>query len=339
MEVERAKEEARVLEKAREEREGEKLKEEEVAQEARTNAEDDERKKRDEIRARKQKERDEKTAFQTTPGLRPLAEPPMLDWDHFFPTWIPCDLRYEVLFPHDPEKRAARKDIDGGGSVLYEYRVHAESMRYDPETGNAREAFYNSLALDLAEEYGEVFREPNALWTTTTELSRLEFLYLDNDGKTTEFERWISKGADIFDEDDEIRQKYQHLLPPTFVENSLATFEFRHLNVDRGTYNIHIDMMDGNDILAGWPQEVQEKLRIPPPLPTFSAPQQIHTLCHPIDTTHLLRIIHVSSSLIVSHTSHPHQHSPPYRSIAKLKPTLTKHQPTDHRHHQFSPST
>lgn len=40
---------------------------------------DDER-----FQATTRRERDEKTAFRTTSGLRPLAEPPILDWDWFF---------------------------------------------------------------------------------------------------------------------------------------------------------------------------------------------------------------------------------------------------------------
>ena len=222
----------------------------------------------------KQCERDEKTAFWTTPGLRPLAEPPIMDWEHVFRTWIPSDIRYTALFPHDPEKRAARKDQDGEKSALREYRTYAQLISDDPETGNERAVFYTNLWHDLIEDYGEVEEKAEELWETATSLSRFEYKYLDNDGKTTRLEQWISKGADVFHgADNEIKQKYKHLVQPNFVQHSLATFEFLYMGFDGRTDPIEGLMEKGEDVLAGWPQEVQDKygylrrwLPRPPPI-------------------------------------------------------------------------
>ena len=71
--------------------------------------ETEEEKERKRIRAEKQKERDQKTAFWTTPGSRPLAEPPILDWDWFFRTKIPSDLRYKALFQMIPRREQCIK--------------------------------------------------------------------------------------------------------------------------------------------------------------------------------------------------------------------------------------
>ena len=53
--------------------------------------------------------------------------------------------------------------------------------------------------------------------------------------------------------------KYQHLVPPDFVEYHLATFEFVWLNIDGGQGAIRRYLNAGHDILEGWPQEVLDK--------------------------------------------------------------------------------
>ena len=202
----------------------------------------------------------EKTAFWTTPGLRPLAEPPIMDWEHVFRTWIPSDIRYTALFPHDHEKRAAMKDLDGERSALTEYKIYAELTKDVPETGNERAVFYENLSHDLGEDFREVDEETEELWQTATPLSQFEYRYLDNDGKTTVLEQWISKGADVFHgADNETKQKYKHLMQPNFVQHSLATFEFLYIGFGGGTDLIAWLVETGKDVLAGWPQEVQDK--------------------------------------------------------------------------------
>lgn len=54
----------------------------------------------------------------TTSGLRPLAEPPILDWEEFEREHMPSDIRYRALFPDDPEKRSRMKDLDGEYAAL-----------------------------------------------------------------------------------------------------------------------------------------------------------------------------------------------------------------------------
>lgn len=221
---------------------------------------EDKRKEKEKLEAERRKKRDEDTAFWTTPGLRPLAEPPILDWDWFFRTLIPSDLRYEALFPNDPEKRCMVKDIQGEQMVLEGYTWCAGLERDNVEIDEMRRGFYKNLYADLYEGWQEVCIEFDKTYDMATDLARFEFENLDNDGRTTMLEQWIKKGADIFNAwGAEVREKNGHLVPSDFVENHLATFEFLWLDSDHDTSRIEEQLNAGNDILAEWPQEVQNE--------------------------------------------------------------------------------
>lgn len=262
-------------------------KEEEEVESGEEQAEDAEvTKGRERMRAEKQKERDEKNAFWTTPGLRPLAEPPILDWDWFFRVRIPSDLRFKALFPDDPEKRCRMKDLNGELAALHEYTHCAGLATDDPETDSRRREFYQHLLDDIFEDLKEVDQECDAVWAMATDLSRFEFRHLDNDGRTTRLEQWIKKGADVFYSwGDEVRQKYSYLVPQDFARNPLDTFEFAFFLDDStnaitnaNANAIANKMKEGRDFVAGWPQEVQAKygylrqyLPHPPPSSTSSS--------------------------------------------------------------------
>lgn len=57
-------------------------------------------------------------SMRTTPGLRPLAEPPLLSWEQFQREYMPSDIRYRALFPDEPEKRSRMKDLAGESGAL-----------------------------------------------------------------------------------------------------------------------------------------------------------------------------------------------------------------------------
>ena len=107
--------------------------------------EEEKRKQNESERNAKQKIRDEKTAFWTTPGQRPLAEPPILDWDWFFRDHIPSDLRYAALFPNDPEKKYRMKGLNGESEALFEYLCCLVQIcprwSWDPETTRRSEHY------------------------------------------------------------------------------------------------------------------------------------------------------------------------------------------------------
>ena len=67
-------------------------------------------------------------------------------------------------------------------------------------------------------------------WATflmATELCRFEYRFLDNDGNTTLLENWVKKGTDIFSGwNEKVGREPQHLVPPGFAENPLASFDF-----------------------------------------------------------------------------------------------------------------
>lgn len=227
--------------------------------------EEEERIEGERRRVKRQKARDERTAFWTTPGLRPLAEPPVLDWDRFFRKRIPSDLRYNALFRDDPENRSRMKDVQGEVAVLGEYAACARMLRDNPATSGERADFYNELFEDILVDWQEVEGDVKDVYEQATELSQFEYMHLDNDGRTTRLEQWLNNGADIFHGlGDEIRKKYRHLIPDDFVESHLATFEFCYAPVQddvpgRDTEYIEHQMHIGNDVLVGWPEEVQEK--------------------------------------------------------------------------------
>ena len=221
---------------------------------------------------KKRQKRDEQTAFWTTPGARPLAEPPILEWDYLLKSKIPSDLRYRALFPDNPEHRAAMKDLFGERLALAQYLQHAHKMMDCLEPDLKRHKFYENLAKDLDYDFGEVDDDVQELYTLGSDVGVFEFMYLDNDGKTTWLEKMWSKGADVLrNECDEVREKYKHLAPTDFVENPVGTYEFQWLDSgDGGTDSLEARMRQGKDALNGQPDEVQRKyghLRrlLPPP--------------------------------------------------------------------------
>ena len=230
--------------------------------EERNKVEEAERRERERERLDEEKRRHREVwrKMWTTPEQRPLAEPPILDWEQFVRWHIPSDLRYNMLFPSDPERRAAMKDLHGEVAVLAEYCIFAGSMSCDPVVDDARRSFYQALYKDLFGDWQELQKESQATFQMATELCRFEFVRLDNDGKTTQLENWIKKGANIFDGiGEEVKQKYEYLVRLHFVEDPLATFEYVWLGVDGGDDIMRKNMEEGNNILMGWPQEVQDK--------------------------------------------------------------------------------
>lgn len=226
----------------------------------RSKIEEWERRERERLDEQKRRKREAWREMWTTPGLRPLAEPPILDWDYFFRRRIPSDLRYKALFPSDPEERAAFKDLEGENAALSEYGTWVLAIRDDPTVDNARNEFYNNLYADQYADWKKVNEDYVATFNMATGLCRFEYECLDNDGKTTRLENWVKRGANIFlYREEEVSRKYQYLVPPDFVEDPLATFEFFWLKDDGGNDHIRSGMEEGNDILVGWPQEVQDK--------------------------------------------------------------------------------
>lgn len=77
------------------------------------------------------------------------------------------------------------KDVDGEMEVLLEYTKCAEFMRDDQETDRLRREFYKKLHDDLYEDWQEVHKDYWGMYFMATQLSRFEFMRLDNDGRTT----------------------------------------------------------------------------------------------------------------------------------------------------------
>ena len=209
--------------------------------------------------------REKRTAFWTTPGLRPLAEPLILDWDWFLRERMPTDARFKALLPDDAEERARMKDIWGEYEALSEYSGWALIRKDDPEDlnicGDARDEnrrkFYGRLHEDLNTEKDAVGREYDTLLTSASNLGQFEYTFLDDDGiGTKRIEEYIYKGAHIFRGwDAEVQQKYQHLVPPDYIISQLATFEWLWLDRDGGVTRMKSALRAGEDFFRGWKSE------------------------------------------------------------------------------------
>lgn len=197
----------------------------------------------------------------TTPGQRPLAEPPIMDWDYIFREHVPSDAQYAALFPDDPEKRCTQKDLDGEGVDLYHYSQWLQIMAEDEETEASRREFYRNLELEVQKEYSEVREERDANASSTSLLSQFEYSHLDRDGGTRRLVERIERGADVMrGYGEEVKQKYGHLIPPDFHEDELATFQFQYIDGDGGVDELRRTLLTGEtDPFSGWSPMIREK--------------------------------------------------------------------------------
>lgn len=134
-------------------------------------------------------------------------------------------------------------------------------MKDDLAEDDARRQFYTILYDDVDEDLRVLLKDHHAIFSTATRLGLFEFEMLDNDGKTTQLEEWIKKGADVFlDWPEEVKMKYGHLVPLNFVEDRVATFRFRWFGMKGNHARIRDEINErGCDFLDGWPQEVQDE--------------------------------------------------------------------------------
>lgn len=125
----------------------------------------------------------------TTPGLIPLAEPPDLDWHKIAEEKIASDLRHRRLFPNDPEKRAASKDLEGEKVALGEYYHWIAQQRRSANLGDGRARFYAGLTKEVEWDMGSVAQDRAGLEEETTYLQRFEFEFRPNNGELEGMER------------------------------------------------------------------------------------------------------------------------------------------------------
>lgn len=216
-----------------------------------------------ELKDNARKERAFKTAFWVTPGLRPLAEPPGVDWKWFSKKWIHSDLRHRKLFPHDPRKRCDMKDLDGEQGALFEYWQWTISMADESavEGNTEREAFYDALAEELEKDHNEVVEEWEDLKGRASVLGYFEYKNLDNNGKTEGLERKLAAGEVIADEEDpDVRRVYGELLDKyPLEERKFREFEKMYLEEGDDTSKIEMYLNVGETLYGEGHPQVQEK--------------------------------------------------------------------------------
>ena len=81
----------------------------------------------------------------TTPDLRPLAEPPYIEWPETIDDLLPSDKRHRILFPHDAEKRARMKDLTGEKCAFAEYFAFLEGIIVEERKYPLRQMFWKGL--------------------------------------------------------------------------------------------------------------------------------------------------------------------------------------------------
>ena len=124
----------------------------------------------------------------TPPGRVPLAIPPSIDWPEDDER-LASDLRHQMLFPKDPEKRARMKDLEGEKEALSRYLLHVSGQRLDARLGlmgtssQGRLRFYVDLEKEILMDREEVGREMKALFMEAGQLERFRYLHLDQDGR------------------------------------------------------------------------------------------------------------------------------------------------------------
>lgn len=193
-------------------------------------------------------------ACYTTPGLRPLGEPPILDWERFSRIHIYSNLRYERLFP-DPddgkdgsslrpkakgklkgkarENRARMKDLKGESAALFEYLWALRMLLEDEELDAGRRGFYEGLEKEIEGDWQSVDKERVALLKTASGLAKFEYKFLSNDGKVDAIKEWLRVGADLFKGyGEEVEKRYGYLKKKGWLENPDKTFEAHNFDPD-----------------------------------------------------------------------------------------------------------
>ena len=163
----------------------------------------------------------------TTPGLRPLAEPPYVDWEVVAQRELPSKKRVRLLFPNSPERRARFMDLVGERTALWQYTSALLRIEKMEVIVSARRKFRAALQEELWRDYMEVNEESISLYNEAGPLERFEYVYLDPDLGTTKLEEMVRRdeNAGLFvgvNIDPEINRKYGELFERVIRERDAA---------------------------------------------------------------------------------------------------------------------
>lgn len=147
----------------------------------------------------------------TTPGLRPLAEPPHVAWEEILDRALPSEKRTRLLFPRDPEKRCRMLNLEGEERALWEYWGQSLIMR-EGGLSTGRTKFWAQLLKEIRRDHHEVLRERVRLHSEAGALEQFEYFWLSNDGVSTQrLEENLENGYFFKRLDPEIYEKYKAL--------------------------------------------------------------------------------------------------------------------------------
>ena len=82
----------------------------------------------------------------TTPEMRPLAEPPIMDWDRILDEKF-SEARLNALFAWSPENQCKAKDLQGEILALKTYWEWVRSMNEDEKRFEPRARFYSFISI------------------------------------------------------------------------------------------------------------------------------------------------------------------------------------------------
>lgn len=205
---------------------------------------------------------------------RPLAEPPMLEYDRFIEKKVPSDVRLRILFPNDIQKRTDYGDLSVEAGLQLKYYDWVIDMREAYSEG-VEFGFYDGLYRELCEDVEEMKKEQivKVVGEEVTPLMRWEWENVDQDGGTEKIENKLKEGDPwVWRVDDvvgtyvpEARAKYGHLASreysPEIAKRVYAIWKKRTLGMDDNTLNLEDAIRVGVDVRAqyGWEEIAEAK--------------------------------------------------------------------------------
>ena len=196
---------------------------------------------------------------------RPLAEPPMFDYDTFFEENIPSDIRMKILIPNDIESRTRYRYVVTEIYLFEMYTHWCRDVKNDLELDTEKRTFYDQLYENIDNDWNETegdFQQMNKQLSMTdgwNGIRQWEFRYMDQDGGTEGIRKALEEYADIFgygsDQERQVLEaRYQHLAPSDYfskrAEKDLKEWEEQYLseNPDTAVARLHQRIAEGDHV-------------------------------------------------------------------------------------------
>lgn len=143
------------------------------------------------------------TLLKTSAG-RPLAEPPIFNYERFADEFLTSEKKLKVIFPDDPVTKTKFQDIEAEkellGMHLYWCKKKCPWDFYEPIQDMLKaNMFYTNLEEQIRQDWVTLSNEAVFVDSAPTELAKWEGRTLDSEGGTKDLERDLLSGMNIFD--------------------------------------------------------------------------------------------------------------------------------------------